>query len=184
MLEAISPLGGFDKTINDVRIREITGFGLVSLAVPLGGQKAFETAVRKLSGCALPDPGHFARNAGKTNLLIWTMADQFFLLTDSDEPMQEIGLRARLKTAAHVADQSDGWVILEVSGNRAIGALERICPIDLHRDVFTEGSAARTVMEHLGVMILRVSKDGWWLMSARSSSYSFLHAIEQSAKNL
>lgn len=184
MLDAISPLGGFDETINDVRIREVTGFGLISLARPQGGEKAFATAVKKITGCAMPDPGNFSRNGKTGTLLIWTQPDQLFLLNNDETPMQEITLRKQLAGKAYATDQSDGWAILEISGARALEALERICPVNLHPDVFTEGMAARTVMEHLGVLILRTGPEVWRLMSARSSAASFLHAVTQSAKNL
>lgn len=184
MLEAISPLGDFDETINSVRIREIAGFGLIALAVPMGGEKAFATALKKETGCALPEPGHFTSNSGKGVLLIWTQRDQVFLFNGDETPMQEISLREKFATRAYVTDQSDGWAVLEVSGERALEALERICPINLNPAVFYEGMAARTVMEHLGVLILRTASDKWLLLSARSSALSFLHAVTQSAKNL
>ncbi|MBT8415130.1 MAG: hypothetical protein KJO30_12445, partial [Boseongicola sp.] len=55
-------------------------------------------------------------------------------------------------------------------------------PLDLDPDTFPTGSAARTVMEHLGAMIVRVDDTRFWLMSARSSAMSFLHAVETSCR--
>jgi sarcosine oxidase subunit gamma len=44
--------------------------------------------------------------------------------------------------------------------------------------------AQRTVMEHLGVLILRTGDDAFMLLSASSSAKSFLHALETSVANV
>ena len=80
--------------------------------------------------------------------------------------------------------QSDNWVGVRISGTRSRDALERICPLDLHPDVFGIDQVARTVMEHLGVIILREDKDSFLMLSASSSAKSFLHAIETSIHNV
>ena len=54
----------------------------------------------------------------------------------------------------------------------------------LYPDAFVEGAAARTVMEHLGVLILRTGPDAYLLLSASSSAGSFLHAVETSLVNV
>ena len=59
-----------------------------------------------------------------------------------------------------------------------LAALERLCPLDLAR-VPTRGSG-RTVMEHMGALVVRTSEDGFLLMSASSTAGSFLHALETS----
>ena len=56
-------------------------------------------------------------------------------------------------------------------------SVARICPIDLHADAFGPDHATRTVMEHIGAMILRTGEDAFLLLSARSSAQSFLHAV-------
>ena len=40
--------------------------------------------------------------------------------------------------------------------------------------------SARTVMEHMGAMIVHLSGDRFLLLSASSSAQSFLHAVELS----
>jgi sarcosine oxidase subunit gamma len=62
--------------------------------------------------------------------------------------------------------------------------LERICPIDLHPQAFAVGAVARTLMDHLNVIILREGGDTFLLMSARSSARSFWHAVETSIRNI
>jgi len=97
-------------------------------------------------------------------------------LNDSDLSM----LAQELATTAAVTDQSDSWVVLEVSGERSHDVLERICPIDLHDSQFPDGAVARTMMEHLSVIVVR-SSNRFVLLSPRSSADSFRHALTQSA---
>ena len=99
-------------------------------------------------------------------------------------PDAERVVAARLNGAAYTTDQTDVWVALGLSGAARGAALERICPIDLHPDAFAVDDAARTVMEHLGVLILRTDADEYLLLSASSSARSFLHAVETSLRNI
>jgi sarcosine oxidase subunit gamma len=89
-----------------------------------------------------------------------------------------------LNGAVYISDQSDVWVALEIAGPQACKVLERVCPIDLHPDVFSVDMLARTVMEHLGVIIARTNTNKYLLLSARSSARSFLHMLEISISNV
>jgi len=184
VLDANSPLNGFDETINDIRISEVTGLSILSLAVPLTMDVKFKDAVRKTFGLALPEPGRLTSDTKIGTKLLWTAPDQIFALQDESRISGIASLKDRMGSNAYLTDQSDSWAILALGGDRVLQALERICPIDLNPAKFKTGMAARTHMEHLGVFILRVEDDTWWLMSARSSAGSFLHAVTQSAKNI
>ena len=81
-----------------------------------------------------------------------------------------------------MTDQSDAWVILELTGPLIHDTLERICLIDCSSLAMPIGNTARTIIEHLGTIISRRPDDihgnpCFWLMSARSSAASFLNAI-------
>lgn len=82
----------------------------------------------------------------------------------------------------YLNDQSDSWVMLRVAGAGVRRALERLCPLDLHPDAFAPGAVARTVMEHLAVIVLHEAEDTFVLLSPRSSAASFLHEIETSVR--
>ena len=62
--------------------------------------------------------------------------------------------------------------------------LERICPLNLSLEVFDIGDVKRTVMDHLNVIIFRVTEKSFILFSASSSSGSFLKSIEISSRNI
>jgi sarcosine oxidase subunit gamma len=184
VLDAKTPLSGFDETIGDVHIREVTGKTIVSLAIPLGGHKAAVSIIKKGFGLACPEPGLFSDSEKPHSVLLWTSPDQFFLIREEDSLTPAASAESKLSGKAYVTDQSDSWAILSLNGSGVTRALERICPLDLKSQALQPGSAARTQMEHLGVTILRISQEEWWLLSARSSAKSFLHAITQSARNI
>ena len=111
--------------------------------------------------------------------------DQLFLLFEPPDPDRAAEtVAAALGPAAYIADQSDSWAMLRMSGAGVRTALERICPLDLEDRAFPEGRVARTAMEHLSVIVLRDGADGFLLMSPRSSARSFLHAAVLSAEHV
>ena len=183
-LEAKPQLGGFSRTVSGTELAEVRGKALVSIAIPLGGESALAAALESALGTALPAPGKTARAAADGLRLLRLQQDQLFALFNhqGDRPVDAVS--AQLGDAGYYTDQSDGWVLLRLRGPSAREALERICPLDLHDAAFADGDAARTVMEHLGVVILREGADSYLLMSAASSARSFLHAVETSLKNV
>ena len=110
--------------------------------------------------------------------------DQAFAIFSLATPDAEEMVSKHTKKALYLTDQTDVWSGLEVSGPLALAALERICPIDLHDDAFAIGDAARTVMEYLGVLIIRTDDEAYLLLSASSSAGSFLHMLETSIRNV
>jgi len=171
-------LGGYDRSFGDTRLTELSGVALVSVALPLGDEKAAEKAIKSAYQLAFPDSG--ASTATQTHRLIRTGADQGLLMFESDAANAEPEVQAALKGACYTSLQTDAWVVLSLSGPLANAVLERLCPIDLHDSRFPVDSAARTVMEHMSAIVLRDGADSYQLLSASSSAGSFLHAVETS----
>ncbi len=178
-LTPLSPLHGYDETIGDVRLRE-RDLALVSLAIPLGGEAAATKAIKAACKLDLPEVGH--SKASKTRRLIRMSPDQAMLVFEDPAPLTERAVQKALKGACYTTNQTDAWVILEISGPGTRAALERICPLDLDDAAFPIDKATRTMMEHLGVLIARTGDDTFLLMSASSSARSFLHAVETSVR--
>jgi sarcosine oxidase subunit gamma len=176
------PLAGYDETIAGIRLRAPEGLAIVSLALPLGGEASAEKAVKSAYGAALPEPGQSV--VTKDARLVRLGVDQAFVMFKHTAPNAEPVVAGKLNSAAYTTDQTDVWVALEISGARCRAALERICPLDLHPDAFAVDQAARTVMEHLGVLIIRTGEDVYLLLSASSSAGTFQHALQQSVKNV
>lgn len=177
-----APALGADITMGGNRIRERDDLALVSVAVPQGGDAALAGAMERAWSIAPPSPN--GSTGGDGMRAIWTAPDQMFLMFPRPGSDESAHLAAALDGAGYVTTQTDGWVILEVEGPETLAALERLCPLDLASKAFPVGAASRTVMEHMGAMILRLDETRFLLMSARSSAASFLHAVEVSYRNV
>ncbi len=187
-LHSVSPLGGVEQVFSNERsgdtvLKEINALDIVSIATPRGGQSALSNLLEQQLGVALPPVGQVNR-AGSTVALLGLQSDQCFLVTTEQtrNPVQRLKLITG--DTAYLSDQSDSWVVLEISGDLSHRALERICPIDLSEPAFTLTSVARTSMEHLSVIIEKLSESRFRLYSPRSSANSFLHAVTVSINNV
>lgn len=174
-------LGGYSRDFGDTKLVEVTEVSITSIAEPRNSRAALEGAVKSAWGCALPEPGQTVE--GTSGRLFCTGPDSFMLAGPSLPDPAGDATKA-LDDAGYVTDQSEAWVTLRLVGPQARAALERICPVDLHPDALPAGAFARTVMEHLGAIVLAEGGDAFTLMSASSSAGSFLHAIEVSLTNL
>lgn len=203
-LAARAPLGGYARSFGAISLAEVAGLALVSAAVPQGGDDAFAKALAAGFGAARPATG--ASTLGDSTLgasipgdsisgdsipgdrvgarILGMQPDQLFILFEPPDPDRAAAtVAAALGPAGYVTDQSDSWAMLRIAGAGVRAALERICMLDLDDAAFPEGRVARTVMEHLAVIILRDGPDSFLLMSPRSSARSFLHAVELSIEN-
>jgi len=178
------PLEGYVSTFGETTLNVPKDLAIVSIALPLGGEKDALDAIKSAYGCDLPEAGKavLAKESGFTFMRL--AKDQAFVLFTYAKPNAIDIIEAQLKGAAYLTDQTDVWFALQLAGQDARRALERICPIDVHPNHFEVHDCARTIMEHLGAVILRTAHDEYLLMSASSSAGSFLHAVEISLKNV
>ena len=179
-LGSVPALEGADITIGQNHIVERTSLALVSVATPLGGGAELSRALS--AGWGLDLPLGMQSNASDDVRAIPLTADQCLLILEASEPDPARIISEKLQGTGYTTDQTDAWVCLEISGPETILALERLCPLDIAR--FTDGTAARTVMQHMGALIIRLSADRFLLLSARSSAASFLQAVETSYRNV
>lgn len=176
------PLAGYARSFGETHLAAVVDLAIVSLALPLRGESTAERAIKKTFGAALPKPGLSVVSSNGTRL-VRLSSDQALALFTHATPDAEKFVQARLDGAAYTTDQTDAWVGLSLNGPGAVAALERICQLDLHDSAFAVDHAARTVMEHLGVLLIRTGAQDWLLLSASSSAKSFLHAVETSLAN-
>lgn len=181
-LAAAPILGGIDMAVGRGRIVERDDLALVSLAVPQGGDAALAGALKRAFGLAVPEPARSTQKDGMR--VLRTSPDQMLLVFAHPTPDASAKVRADLQGTAYTTDQTDAWVVLALSGEDALPALERLCLLDLAPGCFPVGACARTVMEHIGAMILRTGADSFLLFSASSSARSFLDALETSLHNV
>lgn len=177
------PLAGTDRTIAGTGLRGCADLAIVSVALPLGREDTAQAAIERAYGAPLPGMGKSARTRDGARL-VRLGPDLGLVLFTHAAPDAEPQVAQRLDGAAYTTDQTDVWAGLVLDGAAARRALERICPLDLHPRAFAVDDAARTVMEHLGVLIIRTGPETWLLLSASSSAGSFLHAVETSLRNI
>ena len=66
-------------------------------------------------------------------------------------------LREHLAGLASITDQSDGRVVLRLSGERVRDVLAKGVPIDVHARGFKTGDVASTLVAHIGVQIAQLN---------------------------
>ena len=180
-LGARSPLNGHDETVNGVRVVERAGTGIVGAAVPRGGEDGFRDALKRAYGLDVPEVGHALRAANGTRAAALQPGQIWLIAPDGAEfALDEV--RRAFGNHAYLVDQSDAWAALRLEGplDAVRRVLERLCMLDL--DGLLPGTATRTTMAHLGVVILRDER-GFTLMSARSSAVSFQQAVSASMRS-
>ncbi len=155
---------------------------MVSVATPLGGEAELASALKSGFGLDLPDAT--ASTQSGDMFAIRMTPDQILLVFPTTDLHAEGHVKSKLRGAGYTTDQSDALMVLDLEGPQTRAALERLCPVDLNVSAFPVGASARTVMEHMGATIHRVSETAFRLIAAGSSARSFLHAIQTSYNNV
>lgn len=134
-----------------VQLEERLGFGMAAVMARKGVDAATLGAAL---GLAPPDGPR------------WTGSSEFLLIGNGPGTWLAHGaaadavwadtLAARLAGIASVSDQSSGYRVFRLSGPRARDLLQRGAFIDLDPSRFAYGSAATTVIAHIGVVIWQV----------------------------
>lgn len=165
-------------------ITELENVEIYALAIQSNNEKKAAAAIKKNFSCPMPLIGQSALSEKHNLRILRLSSDQLFLFFNSKNLSTVQTIFKNLNDSFYITEQTDAWLGLKVSGQRIMECLERICPINISLDAFKENAFARTVMEHLGTIIIRVKSDEFELFSASSSANSFLHAVETSAKNI
>ena len=181
--QALTALGheaAEEVQIGPYRIAERFDVALASLAVRRGQDKAFAAAAKK-AGVPLPGPSQWVAGTGFN--AFWVTPEMWFLeATYAGQGDIVAALKPGFGETASITEQSDAWVRFEVTG-AGLGALfERLTNVDLG-DV-ADGFATRTVIEHLGVYLIKRAADQVVLYGPRSSAQGLLHALEVTAKSV
>ena len=160
-LEARSALAGLLRTghhgragSSGVVIEERTGFSLVMVAARRGQGEALAMAVREAFGLDLP---RTPRRVGSSALaFVWAGDARWMSVSETGFEGLEATLRDRLGGLASITDQSDGRVILRVSGPSARHVLGKAVAIDLHPRAFRPGDVALTPAFHIAAQVWQV----------------------------
>lgn len=154
---------------------------MASFAAARGKEAALREAIRAGYGAELPD--HAARVTGVGISFVWAGPDQWLAIAERENGRDlETELKALLTGIASVVDQSDGRVVVRISGPRARDVLAKGVPIDLHPRAFKPGNVAITHASHIGVILWQLD-DAPTYEAAMFRSYadSFAHWLFESA---
>jgi len=157
-----------------------TGFGLATV---MARKACDDGTLAECLGMPPAKPGRCHGNAQLT--LVSTGPKTWLAYAEQGESHFAEGLQTRLAGLASISDQSGGYVLFRVTGANARRLLQRGVPIDLHPDAFPPGSAATTVIAHIGVILWQSeAADGFTLATFRSYATSLQHWLHQSAATL
>ena len=153
--------GLFPIEAGSARAAEVVPAGLWSVMPHRG--RAGEVAAAL--PCGWPEPGRVAEGGGVR--AIWFGREAAMVTGARPEGLE--GLAA-------VTDQADAWVVVRLSGPAAEDVLARLVPIDLGARAFPEGSAARTLLGHMSVGLLR-AEGAFEILAFRSMAGTLAHEM-------
>ena len=178
-LKAKPPLGGLDRSWGQTRLRELTELAIVAVSVPQGAEADVGKAMKASYGCSVLSPGQSHLSDDGVRVVSYS-ADQMLICWNGQLHSGVQAVHEKLGDVGYYVEQTSNFVALELDGPIARDALVRLTAINLKDAAFPVDAAQRTVMEHLGAMVIRTGQDSFWLLSATSSARSFGHAIETS----
>lgn len=170
-LTLLSPFGlptPRQATYGALTLTEVSGLALFSLALAQGAITPHPF------GLTLPDVGIVNRQGDA--LAFWTAPGQWLLACPDDQVLPDCD-------GCAVTDQSDGWVILDLSAPQDVTVervLEKLINLDLR--TFQPGQARRTGLAHLAVFVLRLDAGHVRILGQRSAAGTLWHALESAVR--
>jgi sarcosine oxidase subunit gamma len=143
------------------------------------GRDPIAACLRSAYGIDLPaGPARVAMD----RLALVAIGPRTWLATrDGGQPLAE-ELRRELGETAAVSDQSDGYAVLRLSGEKVRATFEKGLSVDLHPRAFRPGDAAVTSCSHLGVIIWQLNEAPTYEVAVfRSLAAAFWHWLSDSA---
>ena len=173
-LTAKSPLEDrLPMAIGECEIREFIPESITSIS-PYKNLKNNNKALEDILGYKYPAAN---RTHGKDgNRLIWMSHDTAFLIGPPPDKT--------LQKHAALVDQSDGWILLRLTGADSENVLARLTPVDLRAAVFKRGHTARSLIKHVNVSITRMGANGFDLLVMRSFARSLADDVIEAMKTV
>jgi sarcosine oxidase subunit gamma len=179
-LQPLTALGKREATTvthGPLTISERTDVALASVAARKGRMTDLAKAAEK---AGVPLPGPATQQPGTPYSAFWTAPEMWFVEAPyaTHELIADL-LKSALGDAASITEQTDAWVAFDLAAPDLTPLLERLCNVDYTTK--PDGYATRTVIEHLGVYLIKHGPSAARLYGPRSSAESLLHAIETAA---
>jgi sarcosine oxidase subunit gamma len=139
-----------------VIVTEREGLGIARVAARRGQAAKVSELLRSQFDV---EPPHLPRRASRGDVAIAGIGPQAWLVTrDGAGNAFAESLQVLLGHSASVADQSDAYVILRLTGPRVRAALAKLIPIDIHPGSFEVGHVAQTVCGYVNVTLWRLEE--------------------------
>lgn len=182
-LQPLTALGRREATTvthGPLTISERTDVALASVAARKGRMADLSAAAQK---AGVPLPGPATHQAGTPYSAFWVAPEMWFVEASytTHELIADL-LKFALGDAASITEQTDAWVAFDLTADDLTPLLERLCNVDY--STRPTGYSTRTVMEHLGVYLIKHGPGAARLYGPRSSAASLLHALETAAHSL
>lgn len=157
--------------------------GLATVMVRKGGQAELARRIQARFGIELPDGPR--RECAGAVAFIGTGPGAWLATAERGGNGFAAELQPLLDGLAAVADQTDGYVAIRLTGPSVRDTLAKLVPIDVHPSAFAVGAAASTVTAHIGVTLWRLPdrSDGaaFEIVLFRSLAHSFWHGLAEAA---
>jgi methylglutamate dehydrogenase subunit D len=162
-------------------VEERTDLTLATVMARRGAEQNLKRAVVAAYGLDLPDGPRVAVKDGVSFAGIGV--GQWLAAAETSAGGDFISyLREHLTGLASIVDQSDGRVVLRLSGDRVRDVLAKGIPLDLHPRNFRTGDVASTVVTYIGIQIQQIDdRPAFQLMAFRSFADSLLSWLTESA---
>lgn len=155
------------------------GLGLATILERRRSTDGLPQRVRERFGLELPRGPR--RSAASGTAFVGTGPGAWLAIGERGGNEFAATLMRDLDGVASVADQSDGYVLIRLSGDRVRDALAKLIPIDVHPRAFAVGDAASTVAALIGVTLWRLADESnapvFEVVLFRSLARSFWHAL-------
>ncbi len=185
-MASLQPLTAFGRrepitvTHGALTIAERIDVAIASVAARKG---RLADLARAAGAVGVPLPGPASHQLGSPYSAFWVTPEMWFVEAPfaTHEGIADL-LKAALGDTASITEQTDAWVILDLAAPDLAPLLERLCNVDFPS--MPTGHATRTVIEHLGVYLIRHGQGAVRLYGPRSSAESLLHALETAAHSV
>ncbi len=173
-LAGIAVPGRFGKPDGEpgVMIGELSGLGLATVASRQGQDAALKSAVLQAYGVQLPESSRVAQGSA-VSFIGYGLGQRLAVSESLAHEALAGDLSQRLAGLASISDQSGGRTVLRVSGPRARDVLAKGLPVDLDPRAFPLGSAAASIIGHMGVQL-------WQVDDTRSYDIAVFRSLSQS----
>ncbi len=178
---AFSELRSWSSPQLSIEARE--NLTMASFAAGKGKLQSVLAAVREAYGVELPRRP--ARVVGNGIAFVWAGPDLWLAIAHREHGRDlEVELETKLAGQASVVDQSDGRVVVRVSGPAAHEVLAKGVPIDLHVAAFGTNAAAITHASHIGIIMWQTDEAPTFEMAMfRSYADSLAHWLLEAAES-